>query len=212
MIVHELQTVFVHIPKTAGVSVVHALLTSVLGQETTGPVKKLPRQVKERFSLQGPQKHKIAKEYIPTDITQQQWNAYYKFAFVRNPWARAVSEYHWRMSLKQKDHPFGDFDEFLKYCETRIRTRKRDLYLPHGLPQFEFITDTKGKIILDDVFKLEEITQAISVIENKLNVTLYLRKHNTSSHKHYREYYTDRTKQLVGNMYEQDIETFGYEF
>ena len=42
VIIHERKALFVHVPKTAGVSITHAVLSSVLGIRTTGQIKRLP--------------------------------------------------------------------------------------------------------------------------------------------------------------------------
>ena len=211
MIIHELKTVFIHIPKTAGVSIVHSLISNVLEYETTGNIKDLPTNIKQRFSVSGQQKHKRAKEYFPADITHQMWNDYYKFTFVRNPWDRAVSEFHWRHN-QPNNKPSKDFKKFLSHCEERITGKKKGIYWTHAQTQKSYITDAEGNIILNDVFKFEDMTNSIKIISDKLNIPIELKQHNTSNHKYYKEYYNNETEAIVRRLYKDDIELFDYEF
>ena len=208
MIVHELKTIFIHIPKTAGVSIIHALMSSVLDYETEGLIKNLPNPLKQQFSLKGLQKHKMAHEYVPSDVSKASWNNYYKFVFVRNPWDKVVSEYCWRMSLNPRDHPFTNFEQFLRTCKERP---KRDTYWTHAQPQIDFISNNNN-VIVDDVFKFEEFSSGISTIEDRLNISINVKHHNASQHKHYQDYYNEKTRQQVYKLYKQDIKTFDYEF
>jgi len=214
MIIHECKAIHIHIPKTAGVALEHAIMTEILGYDTSGEIGHLSDDLKIRFDLRGKQKHKQAKYYVlDNDIAQSQWDEYYKFAIVRNPWDRVVSEFHWRHSLPSR-HPSTDFKEFINYCEFRIKdikNKKRDIYWAHAQTQFSYITNN-NKIIIDDIFKFEELSKATQIISDKLQLSLKLKKHNASKHNHYREYYDQKTKLMVYNLYKEDIEAFGYEF
>jgi hypothetical protein len=216
MIVHELKTIFIHIPKTAGISLTHAIMSHVVGHDTSGEIGHLSNDLKIRFDLRGKQKHKQARDYVPADISQKLWDEYYKFAFVRNPWDRVVSEYHWRHERPSEKHkPPKDFDEFLKYCEKRLsvnRNSSRDIYWTHGQTQKSYVTNLKGEIILDDIFKFEDMNNSIQIISEKLGFPIEMKKHNSSKHRDYRDYYNERTKSIVKRLYYEDIELFGYEF
>ncbi len=212
MIIHDCKAVFVHIPKTAGVSITHMIMSSIIGRDTSGEIGQMSRELKLRFELRGPQKHKQGKFFVRDgDITQEQWNSYFKFALIRNPWDRAVSEFHWRHTLTKR-RPSKDFAEFLNYCERRIKGIDQDIYSPHAQPQATFVTNNKGKLILDKLYRFEELPKAVESIGEKLMLPLKLTKHNTSKHKHYSEYYNEQTKLKVANLYKQDIEMFGYDF
>lgn len=213
MICHELKTIFVHIPKTAGVSLTHAIISHVVGYDTSGEIGHLSQGLKFKFDLRGPQKHKQAMYYVPSYISQKLWDKYYKFAFVRNPWDRAVSEFHWRHQLPTR-HPSKDFKQFLKYCESRIqdeKNRRRDIYWTHAQTQKSYVTK-KGKVILDDVFKFEDMDRAIEQIQDRIGIPFDLKMYNTSKHKHYQDYYDDESRKTVNRLYRDDIELFEYEF
>jgi len=91
MILHDKKIIFIHIPKTGGTSIEHFLnhghvhVKDLDSDRGLGFCKKQNRWL-QHFSL--PEyyyKHKNGK-----DITH-----YYSFAFVRNPWDRAVSSWLW---------------------------------------------------------------------------------------------------------------------
>ena len=63
----------------------------------------------------------------------------------------------------------------------------------------------------DFILRMEDLTQeSLSIVG--LNIDLPAEKKNTSTHKHYTEYYDDHTMELVKDMHKDDIEIFGYRY
>lgn len=55
--------------------------------------------------------HATARQLLETKlITEEQWNTYFKFSFVRNPWDRAISDYYW---LQKDQNIRGSFKQYL---------------------------------------------------------------------------------------------------
>lgn len=215
MIVHEYKTIFVHVPKTAGVSLVHAILSPILKKETKGPISGLSADIQKRFRLTTDQKHLRACDYVQT-ISPKVWNEYYKFAFVRNPWDRAVSEFAWRVS-RQKTKFFATFEEFVNLLKTLTLSPKppvgdyeKDLWL-HTIPQYEFISN-ESSVIINDVFRFEELNNNIKTLSERIGINLNINTYNRSNHDHYQDYYTPTTKNTIEILYQKDIEAFGYTF
>lgn len=211
MIIHECNAIFVHIPKTAGISLTHAIMSHIVGTDTSGEIGHLSNKLKIRFELRGKQKHKQAYNYVPADISKELWDNYYKFAFIRNPWDRAVSEFHWRHTLLTRK-PSKNFKEFLGHCERRLQNIDKGIYWTHAQTQKSYVTNNIGDIILNDLFKFEDMDNNIKIISDKLNITLNMKKYNSSNHKHYRKYYNCETEEIVRRLYKEDIEMFNYEF
>jgi hypothetical protein len=86
--------------------------------------------------------------------------------------------------------------------------------------QISWMVDEAGSLLVDDVFKLEELSSAWPVLQSKIcglqrmsyqEATTSIRR-NPSSHGHYSLYYDDRTRKIVGDYMRADLDAFGYKF
>lgn len=192
---HEFSCIFIHIPKCAGISIEHALL---------GGIPACHRSI-----------HGFRFFFRKKEIKQ-----YFKFTIVRNPWDRVVSAY---LFLKkggrcQKDKEWslmhlahiGSFDEFIK---TSL-VKKEVLNEIHFRPQYQFITNSKGDVIMDYVGRFEKLEESFDYIIKRLKIEkAELKKMNVNKERrHYRSYYTDETREIVANLYKRDIKLLNYEF
>lgn len=96
MICRKLEALFVHIPKAAGQSVERVLLAEMgVDCESRAGTLLAPNPDPSR----GPPRlaHLTAEEYVKLGwLSEEDFGALFKFAFVRNPWARLASEYRYR--------------------------------------------------------------------------------------------------------------------
>jgi hypothetical protein len=140
------------------------------------------------------------------------WNAYFKFAFVRNPWDRLVSWYHMCVQTPTAN-PFAryikdnapTFDDFLKKTTTGMAERTTR-------NQLDYVTDERGEIIVDFVGRYERLGDDFARIEDRLGFRAELPHVNRSAHEDYRKYYTDETRDIVSQRFAKDIRHFGYAF
>ena len=160
--------IFVHIPKTAGSSLTDAFAAySQIGDLEIGgtPLGESHQwEIHERFGL-----HKHSKSYeIAGQLGHEKWNTFFRFAIVRNPYARAYSAYKF---LKQwADGPcyewackLKDFEEFLSSDEFQART---DL-LFH--PQSDWIFDpSTNECLINFIGKQEQLGESVSYCLGKL--------------------------------------------
>lgn len=130
---------------------------------------------------------------------------YFKFAVVRNPWARLVSEYEYILS--QPSHGrhsrvagLAGFDEFVG-----MQIPRRDAY------QLNMLCDPKGRLLMDFVGKVEELEQDWSNICKRLDLPEQaLPRRNTTRHRPYADYYSPQLRALVAQHWNREIELFGY--
>lgn len=141
-------------------------------------------------------------DYIKEHFDQKgwDWDNYFSFAFVRNPWARKVSL--WKYWLLRAESKWS----FKKYVIEKREDSKG--YTP-------YYCDKEGNILLDFIGKVEDLQGGIDIICDKVGIPhrKLPEKHiHQTKHKHYTEYYDDETKQIVAERYAKDIVSFGYEY
>jgi len=148
-----------------------------------------------------------------------EWEDYIKIATVRNPWDRLVSFYHFRPE-KNSPHSSISWDlSFHDFIMNPPNWRGTSIGRPPDDRPTEtqkgFVTDEKGNLLVDYVIKMETMNEDLPNIVDKhwefdkIDYELHL---NTTSHKPYWEYYTDKTREKVAELFKEDIDMFGYEF
>ncbi len=189
----KLKCIFVHIPKTAGISITNAFFQNMGGS------------------------HRTIKNYL-LYFNNKDFKNYYKFCFVRNPWDRLVSSYiflknggmHEGDSKWAKKHLSNckDFEDFV----INFLHNKAVLNYIHFKPQFEFIS-FMNKILVDKIYKFEDIQSSVDELNKILNTEVILKHQNKSQKaKGYKKYYNDETMKIVANLYKKDIILFDYKF
>jgi chondroitin 4-sulfotransferase 11 len=185
------QCIFIHIPKAAGTSVALTLF----GQGS---------------------RHLPWTEYHRANPGK--FRRYFKFAFVRNPWDRLVSTYFFLQSggLNEQDQAWSnrvlpayqDFDSFVKGWLTPKNIKS----WVHFRPQHEFICDQNGRNMMDFTGRLENMQEDFKVVAKRVGCTRELAKVNTGERGHYRDYYSNETRNIVANIYARDIALLDYAY
>ncbi|MEM7195142.1 MAG: sulfotransferase family 2 domain-containing protein [Pseudomonadota bacterium] len=195
MISHAHKFIFIHIPKTGGTSVEEALL-----DESCECTKDLwdPR-IKTT-----PLNHLTLNEMIEHDFVDVKTAAsYFKFCFVRNPWARAVSEVNSR-HVRYK----GDT------VQEQLRTINAiSSYGNHIRPQVDFI-DNRFDLEMDYIGRYETLVSDFQTVCERLDMELpvALPHRNASFGGDYRQYYDDELQEMIACKYREDIVRFDYRF
>ena len=147
----------------------------------------------------------------------------YKFAFVRNPWDRFVSWYSLMAAVKHSAKPncaapivhdtehWHVFDAFLEnWCAQEVQidgVRRRQL------SQWAQLVDADGVLLVDDIGRFENYTpDAIRLFANAHIDAGLLPTLNASKHLHYSAYYSAFGRELIENVFPEDISNFGYQF
>jgi hypothetical protein len=76
----------------------------------------------------------------------------------------------------------------------------------------QFVTDADGELLVDFVGRFESLREDFGHVCRTLGLNLRLPHANKSAHRDYRTCYNDRTAELVGTHFRQDVERFGYTF
>ncbi len=141
-------------------------------------------------------------------IGNRQFETYFKFGFVRNPWDRVVSLYERAEALQLKDKM--TFDEFVDWIQYSSSTCVHSS--PHRY-QLDWFVDPNGHVLANFIGKFERLDEDWAFVAQKLGVTATLPHRRPNPRvRHYTEYYTARTRDIIANKFKVDIERFGYEF
>lgn len=214
---HDHRFLFLHIAKTGGRSVNLTL------------ARHCPRLARFNTKKLNPKVDILGRRpglEIRQHMTNSEWSDYFKFAFVRNPWDRAVSMYRHIRSAEEmrSDGKLRYLEEITRrlnidsqslsfeiFVKAVLRDRIFDNY--HWDKQILSLTDEAGKQIFDFVGRFENLQADFDTICRRIGFPLArLPHHNKTRRKHYAEYYTAETRDIVATIYRNDIDTFGYEF
>lgn len=162
-------------------------------------------------------RHEIALRGLPK---LDAWDAYYKFAFVRNPWDRLVSWYVMVKTFRRTGNELwqyvhdnsSTFEEFIHNCTDEIEVRK-GVYYSFAYNQLDYVTDENGNLLVDFIGRLENFDEDIHKVFRKIGVDLgTVPQFNRSDRGHYSTFYTPETEMIVRDRFKKDIEYFDYEF
>lgn len=180
---------FIHIPKTGGVSVSDALYGRPLGHFYARRIKVHAPDVFSRV---------------------------YSFSVVRHPIHRAVSAFHFAKSgggtvMKISDpkiyhtKEFNSFDSFVFDW-----LYKQDLNTVDGVfrPQYLYVCDGDS-VIVDDVFHLEFLNEKICEIRDKTDKPIYI-GHLNKTVNYQKIEVSSETAECLQHIYKKDFELFGY--
>ena len=191
---------FIHIQKTGGNTITSLLQKHIQGTD---------------FFLN---KHDLAK-WGERELGDDLRN-YYRFAFVRNPWDRLVSWYsmieHNKGKYRNKLWDYvicnsSNFEEFILKCTDVIDDLDGTKSFAYN--QVDYRLDSHGEFVMDFVGKYETFERDVEKVFMQLGVpNVKVPRLNQSQHKHYSQYYTQETKEIVAERFKKDIDMFAYTF
>jgi hypothetical protein len=198
--------IFVAIPKTGTHSVRRALRKHMgtrdmeqvgLFVQSRLPVPELARLQHGHISLQ-----QLRPFMKPGDF-----DTYFKFAFVRNPFDRFVS--YCAFMTREEEGRFERDPQ--KVMREFLEAPPNDHILFQ--PQHAMLTGTRGELLADYVGRFEEIQQSYDSVCERLGIPKeMLEQVNSSRRRDYREYYDQSLIEGVAKLYARDLELFGYNF
>ena len=229
MISNQHKTIFVHIPKVAGQSI-ETIFLDDLGLKWNERDALLMR-IKKPEEL-GPHRlaHLRAKDYVSLGyIDAASFDAFFKFSFVRDPYARVLSLYHYL--------GYSRIISMEKYVEKVLAKKVSENHFFYQ-SQYEYLFSDSGQLLVDFVGKLEQISADIKVVLNKTGLAGKQLPHVNKSEKglkrgltslltnpsllvHFRfgkllskkkvKTLSEREKEMIYQLYAKDFEHFDYE-
>ena len=217
--------IFVHIPKNAGQSIEHVFLgLNNLTWKTRAPLLLRPNS----DPAAGPPRlaHLRARDYVRCGhVSQADYDRFFKFGIVRNPWERMVSFYKYMGEPKTES-----FNEFVLNSFPRFW---KDKYW-FVCPQTDYVYDEQSKLLVDFVGRFEQLQPDFGIVCQKLGLppiqVPFVNKSKergllgklrrmfgavgaaTEPKRKYQDYYNEETQNFVAEKYAPDIANFGYKF
>jgi len=233
MICHQYKCVYVHIPKTGGQSIERVFMDLLgLTWETRAP---LLLRINDRPEVGPPRlAHLKAEQYVRFNyLSQEAFDDYFKFAFVRNPWGRMVSIYKF-MGFDKKI----DFKPFLLGMFKKYIFEQQNWFVG---PQSDFVYSREGELLVDFLGRFEDLEHGFDYVCEQIGIPATILPHINQSgsrrsvfetaneqsdgspvalpeiwkpiaHQNYQDYYDQDTLDCVSQLYRSDIKLFGYQF
>ena len=189
-----MNSVFIHIPKTGGLTIERALNLKIL--RTYHRLKNNPG-ASGHISLGHMWfDHCVKKGLISEEFARTS----FKYAFCRNPYDRAVS--HWKYVMWKHPDLLARGTSFLDFSRNLEGKREfRQQYLP--------IENIK----MDYIGRFENLEDEIQKLSMMLGIVVHSVPHmNSTDHRPYYEYYCQESKERIEEHYKRDFEIFGYEY
>lgn len=190
MINHNHKFIFIHIPKTGGTSLEYFFCKN----------EEVPHK---HFNATSCKRH-----------FSQQWDNYFKFSIVRNPWDKVVSQ--WCMQKKRYGNSIKSFKQFVEVPQGfPLQPQLWYLSEPSCISYNSIINYVQGNI--DFILRFENLQEDFNNLCSHLNINPQKLPHRFSSSSirnsvPYQDFYDDESKEMVRRIYNIDIEYFKYEF
>tara|TARA_B100001939_G_C16917907_1_gene607834 strand:+ start:415 stop:1128 length:714 start_codon:yes stop_codon:yes gene_type:complete len=185
--------VFIHIPKTGGISIGDVLKANYGGHQCI------------QYNI-----HHTLSELLDK---YPKCNEYIKFSVVRNPWDKMVSQFEYSKRVRDQSvlKVNTDFNTWLK----RLYKYKYDNTVKYFCGNsIDWLLNSDGDIDMDAILKFEQLNEHFKIFCEKYNLKYRPLPHKNVSpnRKPYQEYYNDETKSLVAKHFKKDIKLFDYKF
>ncbi len=167
--------------------------------------------------------YNISQQILPNHLTAREmrdrlnpvvWERLFTFAFIRNPWDRLLSLYHYRSAAGEIQ--VQSFQSYLELFFESASESDASPYHYHGhyYQCVDYIMDENGQLMVDYVGRYENRVSDLKQLKSinpKLDLgKLHLNKSDRATS--YREHYNHQSQALVATIAKRDIEAFGYEF
>lgn len=203
---HAHRFVFIKTRKTAGTSLEIALSRHCGPSDVVTRISPEDEVLRAAAGGVGPQNddttpssyaHMGARRVIQV-IGREAWDDYFTFAVERNPYDVVASSYRFSARKPSFTKTFAEF----------VRTPRR----LDRLALNERLYRVGGRIVVDQVYRYEELPAAIADLSSRLGLELDLPHAKQGTGPHYRELYGPGDAEIVGERFARTIREFGYQF
>ena len=216
--------IFLHNPKCAG-STVHSYLPNQDWHNLNAvlSIKEYNAEQRKKANNHGydckPHHYTLEQYKNMNTFKPEKFCKAWKFTFIRNPFDRLVSAYHYSQDTSGvwKDLSFENFVDKAK--EVMDCKKYYEWFGPiqpnHLCAQHLYVYDENNRFIPDYVGRHENFDVDVKNILEHLGLDIpdqIARINTTPNRSFYREYYDTSTKKIVEKIYEKDLNLFGYEF
>jgi chondroitin 4-sulfotransferase 11 len=199
MLSHTHKCIFVHIRKNAGGSII---------RDFSNEDSDIPDR---GYGTNGTRDPRWSKDSYP---------GYIVFAVARNPWSRFISGWKWlcerpypaKGNLGPEYYRRTSLKEILETLPKELHEDSHDyrhLFWSH----LDMLSEKDGRIVADVILRFENLDADYERLCRRISKPYTkLRRTNRSTHAPYWTYYDDETREMVGDLFKNDIEYFGYKF
>lgn len=222
---HELKAIYVHVPKNGGLYIQH-ILEKYYNFKTLYFTRSDHNKYDPKINIQSNlpingfikiRKDGILRYYKTsiehnnfTNMTDDKWNSYYKFTFVRNPYSKFVSAY--KYLITNQCIPFEQFID-------NIQSYNNYIYTHAFITQYDHLIDDNGNLNYNYIGKFENLNEDLVKILFEIGISKikhgeYINKNiiinNSLVTKNYTEYYNPNILNKINDLFNIDFEMFNY--
>lgn len=208
MICRRRKIIFVHAPKCGGMSIEDTLWPGSRKLRTTEDLwGGLVRPLHNKYQTGGLQH--LTAQLIRREVGADLFDACFKFAFCRHPVDRIVSQYRFisrRANLREfigLTEPY-DFETYLDRIARRTHVQ--------WMPQNEFFFDDHGTLLVDRLYRLEDLIDDVGPLNRDLGLELPALPHVNPSPDVPHPAIAAEAAERIFAMYRLDFERLGYPF
>ena len=211
MISHKYKCIFIHISKCAGTFIEKELGVDINNQEESNNRNLFGWNEKHNIYLQ----HATPQELFDFGfINEMTWNDYFKFIIVRNPWARALSDYIWIAKNKGINDTFSNFIFRKGEFEKIMTIKNKDYRGDHLNKQLEYFHLNGREVIYDKVIRFENLSSELINLKIQFGLEVFSSQNKVNQGKypyqHYSKFYTSKRKKIVEQVFKDDIKFLNY--
>lgn len=206
MISHEHKFIMIMPPKNGTTSVASALMhtcdvSGINNQKTLGTFDFHEPGYNKKNGQPQDRKHATLNSY-----NKQHVEDYRLYGLIRNSYDRVIS--FWRFVLRYEKRDETKFT-LLRFLERKL---KRPEWLGWISQVDFFYTNCECKYQLKFIRNENMDEDFLKFCDDVGLDRIKLPRENATNHKHYTEYYDDKTRAIVTEKWARDIEYFGYKF